>query len=311
MPQSFFILSGEHLELGADEVVSISKSYDSKTTCLVESKLVIIKSNTPWHKIAERATFVRACGNISGTFSDISEIEIPAQNPKSFVCRAFNLSSKKINISNIERDAGTILKTRWNSNVSISDPSLIVYLIITDKAKYVGYANSTIAFKRPKKTIKYPTELDWKLSRCMVNLSQLKEGDTLCDPFCGTGTILLEAESMGMHSIGIDFDFNMCDITRRNIVANGYEPRVVNSTYQFIPKIKKEIGAIVTDVPYGISSRSSAPPKKVIEDLLSAIPKKMKLVLVYKKGIHITELSKAKKYEIYRHKSLTRVIVVR
>ncbi|MGI0087025.1 MAG: DNA methyltransferase [Nitrosotalea sp.] len=311
MPQSFFILSGEHLELGADEVISISKSYDTKTTYAVESKLVIIKSNTPWQKIAERATFVRACGNISGTFNDISEIEISVQPPKSFVCRAINLSSKKINVSNIERDAGAILERRLGSSVSLSNPSLIVYLIIADKARYVGYADGTITPRRPKKTIKYPTELDWKLSRCIVNLSQLKEGDTLCDPFCGTGTTLLEAESMGMHSIGIDYDFDMCNITRRNLVENGYESRVVNSTHQFIPKIKKKIDAIVTDVPYGIASRSSVPPKKIIEDLLSVVPKKMKLVLVYKKGSELTELSGAKRYEIYRHKSLTRVIAVR
>lgn len=311
MPQSFFILSGEHPELGVDEVISISKSYDTKTTYSAEPKLVIIKSKVPWQKIAQRATFVRACGNISGTYNDISEIEVPVQNPKSFVCRAFNLSSKKISLSNIERDVGTILKTRWGCGVSLSNPSLVVYLIITDKARYVGYADDIITPKRPKKTIKYPTELDWKISRCMVNLSQLKERDTLCDPFCGTGTILLEAESMGMHSIGIDFDSDMCNITRRNLADNGYDPLVVNSTYQFIPKIKKKIDAIVTDVPYGTASRSSVPPKKIIEDLLSVIPKKMKLVLVYKKGIDVTELSEAKKYEIYRHKSLTRVIVVR
>lgn len=311
MLQSFFVLSGEHLELGVDEVISISKSYDTKTMCTVESKLVIIKSRVPWQKIAERATFVRACGNISGTFNEISEIEIPAYPPKSFACKAINLSSKKINSTSIERDVGTILRRRWGSSVSLSDPSLIVYLIITDKARYVGYADGKITPKRPKKTIKYPTELDWKLSRCMVNLSRLKEGDTLCDPFCGTGTTLLEAESMGMHSIGIDFDFDMCNITRKNLVENGYESIVVNSTHQFIPKIRKKIGAIVTDVPYGIASRSSAQPKKIIEDLLSIVPKKMKLVLVYKKEADLAKLGGAKIYEIYRHKSLTRIIAVR
>ena len=31
----------------------------------------------------------------------------------------------------------------------------------------------------------------------MINLTGLKEGDTICDPFCGTGTTLIEAESDG------------------------------------------------------------------------------------------------------------------
>ena len=38
---------------------------------------------------------------------------------------------------------------------------------------------------------KYPHELEWKLTRVMINLIGLKKGQTLCDPFCGTGTTLL------------------------------------------------------------------------------------------------------------------------
>ena len=147
-----------------------------------------------------------------------------------------------------------------------------------------------------------------KLSRCLVNLSQLKEGKTLCDPFCGTGTILLEAESMGIKSVGIDFDGIMCDITRKNLAANGFDSRVINSGFEEMLNIKSN--AIVTDLPYGISSRASVSPKKLIKDFVSIIPKRKKLVMVYKKGLEVDEISKAKKYEIYRHKSLTRVIAV-
>ena len=68
--------------------------------------------------------------------------------------------------------------------------------------------------------------------------------------------------------------------------------------------------AIVTDLPYGISSRSSVLPKKLVKDFVSVVPKRKKLVMVYKKGLEVEEMSKAKKYEIYRHKSLTRVIAV-
>ena len=206
---------------------------------------------------------------------------------------------------------GTILNQKWNSKVSLSSPHLTVYLIITNTKQYVGYSEIQMEPTRPKKAIKRPHELDWKLSRCMVNLSRLKEGKMLCDPFCGTGTILLEAESMGIHSIGIDFDGKMCDITKRNLAENGYTSRVINSTYHHIERISDKIDAIVTDLPYGTASKSSTSPKKLIKDFLSIIPKKKKLVMVYKKGLDIEDLSGAKKYEIYRHKSLTRVISVR
>jgi len=86
---------------------------------------------------------------------------------------------------------------------------------------------------------------------------------------------------------------------------------VINSTYHEMQNIRNKINAIVTDLPYGISSRSSISPKKLIQDFVSIVPKRKKLVLVYKKGLDIPEMDKAKKYEIYRHKSLTRVIAVR
>ena len=308
MLQSFFILSGEHQELAKDELVSISKSYDTKTRHLVDSRLVIITSTVSWKKIAKRATFVRTAGNLVGTFDEISEIEFPKSD--SFACRMINLSSKKINSSHMEKEAGAIIKKKIGSKISLSDPSLTIYLIITDNKRYVGYAD-VLEYERPKKAIKYPTELDWKIGRCMVNLSLLKERNVLCDPFCGTGTILLEAESMGIHSIGIDFDYKMCEITRENLAVNRYSPRIINSTYNYISKIKDEIDAIVTDVPYGTASRSSVAPKRIIQDFVSTVPKKMKLVMVYKKGMDVDELDKAKKYEIYRHKSLTRVIAIR
>src|SRR5207245_8776610 len=204
----------------------------------------------------------------------------------------------------------TYLKEKWGFKVSLSNPSLTLYFIITDKKRYIGYSERQIEPKRPKKIIKRPHELDWRLSRCMVNLSGLKEGKTLCDPFCGTGTILLEAESMGIDTIGIDFDGKMCDITKRNLAENGYTSRVINSTYHHIERISDKIDAIVTDLPYGTASKSSTSPKKLVKDFVSIIPKKKKLVMMYKKGLDVEELSEAKKYEIYRHKSLTRVIAV-
>lgn len=311
MPQNFFVLSGEHLELAKDEVVSISNSYDHNTEHRVEPRLVVTKSAVSFEKIAARAAFVKVAGNIYSTFDDIDKIELQVQRPDTFACRTINLSSRKVDGTALERKSGAILGKRWGSKVSLSNPSLVVYLILTDTNRYVGYSDMPAEPKRPQKVFKYPHELESRLARCMVNLSGLKEGQNLCDPFCGTGTILLEAESMGIRSVGIDFDKKMCDISEKNLVQNGYESRIINSTFDYIQKIKDDIDAIVTDVPYGTASRSSTTPKKLIQDFLSVLPKKMRLVMVYKKGMDIDELDKAKKYEVYRHKSLTRMIVVR
>jgi len=96
----------------------------------------------------------------------------------------------------------------------------------------------------------------------MINLSGLNENETLCDPFCGSGTILLEAESMGIHSIGIDFDEKMCNIAKKNLSSNRFNSKIINESYEYIQKIKDKIDGIVTDLPYGNASKTSQSPKK-------------------------------------------------
>jgi len=312
--QSFFVVSGENIELARDEVVAISKSYDRDMAYEIDSKLVITNSKVPWENIAQRATYVRTAGKIVDTFSDLfSELDLTLLHKSdTFACRAINLSSKRIDLSNIEKTVGGTIKQASGARVSLSNPALTVYLIFTVNQNYLGYSTKIPTQKRPKKIIKSPFELNWKLSRAMVNLSRLNEDEILCDPFCGTGTILLEAESIGIKSIGIDFDKKMCEVVKKNLVANGYNSKIINARYEHIKKIKDKIDGIVTDLPYGISSKSSESPKKLISDFISILPKKKKLALMCKKELaDQIELKPAKRYEIYRHKSLTRTILIK
>jgi len=312
--QSFFIVSGENIELARDEIISISKSYDKDTSHEVDSRFVITNSKVPWDKITQRATYVRTAGKIVDTFSDLfSELDLTLLHKSdTFACRTINLSSKRLDLSSIEKTVGTTIKQASGARVSLSNPALTVYLVFTDNQNYLGYSTMIPTQKRPKKIIKSPFELNWKLSRAMANLSGLNEDEVLCDPFCGTGTILLEAESMGIRSIGIDFDKKMCKVAKKNLAVNGYNSKIINARYEHIKKIKDKIDGIVTDLPYGISSKSSESPKKLISDFISILPKKKKLALMCKKELaDQIELKPAKRYEIYRHKSLTRTILIK
>jgi len=57
-----------------------------------------------------------------------------------------------------------------------------------------------------------------KLARIMINLAMPKKEDTLLDPFCGSGTLLGEAMSLGMeHIIGSDISERAIDDTTKNL----------------------------------------------------------------------------------------------
>lgn len=58
-----------------------------------------------------------------------------------------------------------------------------------------------------------------KLARMMVNLAQVKDGDTIIDPFCGSGTVLMEAvlATAASKIIGSDLEAKQVASTERNI----------------------------------------------------------------------------------------------
>ena len=315
MPESFFILSKDYLELATDEIIAISKIYDRFAKAKIISNLVIIQSKTNWNEIAKRASFVKVSGQIlrkmSGLFLDEENLGI-LKNAKTFVCRIINLSSNQFNIPELESSMGDMISKFSHAKVELEDPDITIYLIFTNEENFFGFSKRTKEESRPKKIKNYPHELDWKLTRVMINLTGLKEGETVCDPFCGTGTTLLEAESMGIHAIGLDFDEKMCEISKENLKVNGYKSKIFKSDFQELSKISEKFDGIVTDLPYGTASKASVKPEEILKKFFSILPKRKKIAIMYKKELdNNLKLKGLKKYQIYRHKSLTRTILIK
>jgi tRNA (guanine10-N2)-dimethyltransferase len=313
MPESFFLVSKEYLELAVDEVVTLVKMYDRFAKVKTISNLIIVQSVTPWEKIAKRATFVKTAGQLlrkmSNVFFDENNYSL-LFGAKSFMCKAINLSERQVDIPEIERSLGSMVSTFCNAKVSLEEPDVVIYMIFTDEENFFGFSTKFEAPKRPEKMTKFHHELDWKLTRAMINLARINDDETVCDPFCGTGSTLLEAQSMGIKAIGIDFDEKMCKITKDNLKANKFAGEVFNHDYDYMEQIKFD--GIVTDLPYGTASKVSEPPKKIMKRFVSKIPKKAKFAIMCKKGLDDgIKLNLTKKYEIYRHKSLTRMILVK
>jgi len=100
-----------------------------------------------------------------------------------------------------------------------------------------------------------------KLARIMVNLTGRKDG-IVWDPFCGSGTILMEAGMLGFDLLGSDIDEKAIDFTEKNIEwlsARGdigdvkykvFQMDVTNPTGKDVSDLKKtEIKCVVCE-PY-------------------------------------------------------------
>jgi tRNA G10 N-methylase Trm11 len=56
-----------------------------------------------------------------------------------------------------------------------------------------------------------------KICRTLLTLAGARPGDTVLDPFCGTGTLLMEAALLGMKCIGVDIDGDQVQGARSNL----------------------------------------------------------------------------------------------
>jgi tRNA (guanine10-N2)-dimethyltransferase len=248
---------------------------------------------------------------MSGLFLDEENFEV-LKNAKTFVCRIINLSSNQIDVPELERVMGDMITKFSKAQVSLEKPDITIYLIFTEKENFFGFSKRFENQNRPMKIRKYPHELDWKLTRAMINLIGLKEGETVCDPFCGTGTTLLEAESMGIHAIGLDFDEKMYNISKENLDVNGFKSKIIKADFRQMTDLVDEFDGIVTDLPYGTASKSSENPEELLKKFVSILPKRKKIAIMCKKGFEKKlKINPIKKYEIYRHKSLTRTILIK
>jgi predicted RNA methylase len=98
-----------------------------------------------------------------------------------------------------------------------------------------------------KKPCHVSVSLEARIARALVNLVVPPAG-TLIDPCCGTGSILLEAEALGLTAYGADRNPKMAHMAQRNLLHFGYPPRVVCADAR---AWTQTADALVTDVPYG------------------------------------------------------------
>jgi tRNA (guanine10-N2)-dimethyltransferase len=88
-----------------------------------------------------------------------------------------------------------------------------------------------------------------RMARALVNISLVRAGEILLDPFCGTGGMVLEAELVGAQGAGSDFDPVMVAGSRKN-VPGGFFFRADATA---LPVRNSCIHAVATDLPYGQS----------------------------------------------------------
>src|SRR3989344_9536417 len=91
---------------------------------------------------------------------------------------------------------------------------------------FKSFIGKVIAITNPKEfkerdlarpEVDYMKVISIRLAKILVNISKVKKGETLLDPFCGAGTILQEALLNGVNVIGTDKDEDSINQAQKNI----------------------------------------------------------------------------------------------
>ena len=188
--------------------------------------------------------------------SDISEHIRPGQ---SYVVRAKRVKHH----GNIKREkieghiGGSIYRKGFRAN--LRDPDVVFRLIMAEKAilgsLVASIDRSSYEDRSPqKKPFFYPGVLMPRVARALVNISGLKEGEVLLDPFSGTAGILVEAGLLSAHVIGLEVRRKISHGARLNLDEFGADYSLITGDACRVPLKDASVDAIVTDPPYGRSA---------------------------------------------------------
>jgi len=331
--QYLFEISKEHKTLPAAEIKSSLSAENIDYNPLDSNEeIFIIETNSKEDKIkkvANRLSFTFHVNKFIFSCKPDTK-EIKKQSLKNLPKKQGSIAIKYRNRST-EIKSQPIVKTlarvfTKNRNVSLEKPDIEIRGIITDSYLYVGLKIAEVnrrQFEKRKvqnRPFFSPISMHPKLARALVNLSNVKKDETLLDPFCGTGGLLIEAGLIGAKIIGSDIENKMIEGCKKNLdFYNIKDYKLFHSDIGEIKKYTVMVDAVVTDLPYGKSTTTKGEDikqlyERTFENISYLLKKNCRAVigLPYKDMIPIGEryLSLLETHECRVHRSLTRYFAV-
>ncbi len=205
--------------------------------------------------------------------------------------------------------------------INFKRPKDTVRIYLTKKetryGRLVFSADRTQFEKRKDKfrPFQSPVSLHPRIARALVNLARINKGNSVLDPFAGTGGILIEAGLMGAKVHGVDIKRWMVEGCKKNLKHYKIRHHVELGDSLKLETPKEKFDAVITDPPYG---RSTNPKglNKLYSNFMKVVSKLIKrggylVISSHKPRIPIAKgLKLVEKHELYIHKELTKKIFV-
>ena len=283
---------------------------------------VIRFDDSVFDNVTERIALTQKAGRHLGSFDiretdNFRDIAIP-EGKFAVRARKFEGMMRDVDSQDLVRKLGGILSKK--NDVSLKEPDLEVRIFMSDKI-HVFLCDADIdrsSFEKRKvaeRPFFSPISIHPKFARASINLTCVKRGDTVLDPFCGTGGIIMEAASMGMRVIASDLD--ECMVTGCIENMEHYHLELQDSDVLDIGDVPHrfgEVDAVVTDPPYGRSASTDGEDiaglhRRALASVSGSLRKEGKAVMVLPYEIRTDGVAEITKDDVFVqrvHRSLSR-----
>ena len=337
----FFLVSGEHPTLPYAEIRAILESENIPYNGLEMLPQILRLNSSAFcvQRISSRSSLTRMyCLEIFKCEADRQSILKHASDTEydKFIdsSQTFAVKIKRVqrstpylNIEKLEGEiGGEVLKKKNGIKVRLASPDKTFFGALTDENFVFGLklgegSPKPFTKRGPKnRPFFHSSALPPKLARCMVNLARPKDDSVVLDPFCGSGSILIEAGLIGCRVLGSDVRDLMARGCLLNLRFFGVENFGV-SVAEAGELPFRSVDRIVTDPPYGKSTTTLGfTVREIVSRFLSGaidvLPEGGYVSMASPKSLGISDIGEnegfkvIEKHLVYVHRSLTREIIV-
>jgi len=235
----------------------------------------ILKLHSIYHVIKLLGSF--EISKLDDIYNNLIAIDIEdIQNAESFRITSERFGEHDFTSMHVQKVAGQAVVDKYRKKVDLKGFDVNLRVDVIGKRCFVGVQLTKESLhKRFEKPFNHPASIKAPLAYAMLILSDIKKGNTLLDPFCGSGTIPIEAALVFGNTIkihGSDKEEFFIKGARKNAEAAGVgnliKFRVADA--RSINEVYKDIDRIVTNPPYGVRIGKDKTIKHTIHKFLLA-----------------------------------------
>jgi len=193
-------------------------------------------------------------------YNGLKSIEIDdLENAETFRVTCRRIGGHAFTSLQVQKYAGQAIVDKYGKKVSLKSFDVNIVCNVTGSKCYVGVQLTRESLhKRFERPFNHPAAIKAPLAYGMLRIAGVREGDVLLDPFCGGGTIPIEAAQIWDGRVKIfasDINSRFLEGARRNAEAAGVGKHVsfrIADARRLEEFYDSSVDRVVTNPPYGV-----------------------------------------------------------